>query len=49
MIFARAPNVKGSTVRNKLDLRAVVAVCWKCDRAAAGAGRGRSALATAVR
>jgi hypothetical protein len=31
VIFARAPTVKGSTVRNKLDLPAVVAVCWNCD------------------
>jgi hypothetical protein len=31
VILARAPSVKSLTVRNKLDLRAVVAVCWNCD------------------
>jgi len=31
VIFARASSVKSLTVRHKLDLGAVVAVCWKCD------------------
>jgi hypothetical protein len=32
VIFARARQaVKGSTVRNKPDLRAAVALCWNCD------------------
>ena len=31
MIFARASAVKSSTVRHKLDLGPVVAVCWNCD------------------
>jgi hypothetical protein len=35
VIFARASSVKSSTVRHKLDLGAVVAVCWKCDRTSA--------------
>jgi exosome complex RNA-binding protein Csl4 len=32
VIFARASSVKSSTVRHKLELGAVVAVCWNCDR-----------------
>jgi hypothetical protein len=32
VIFARGSSVKSSTVRHKLDLGAVVAVCWNCDR-----------------
>jgi hypothetical protein len=32
VIFARASSVKSSTVRHKLDLGAVVAVCWKRDK-----------------
>jgi hypothetical protein len=31
VIFARASSEKSSTVRHKLDLGAVVAVCWNCD------------------
>ena len=31
VILARASSVKSSTVRHKLDLGAVVAVCWDCD------------------
>jgi hypothetical protein len=31
VIFARASSLKSSTVRHKLDLGAVVAVCWNCD------------------
>jgi hypothetical protein len=45
VILARASSVKSSTVksstvRHKLDLGAVVAVCWKCD-SASRAGRGQ--------
>jgi exosome complex RNA-binding protein Csl4 len=32
VISARASSVNSSTVRHKLDLGAVVAVCWNCDR-----------------
>jgi hypothetical protein len=31
VIFARASRAKSSTVRHKLDLGAVVAVCWDCE------------------
>jgi hypothetical protein len=31
VISARASSVKARPARNKLDLRAVVAVCWDCD------------------
>ena len=36
VIFARASSVKSSTVRHKLDLGAVVAVCWKGDNGRSG-------------
>jgi hypothetical protein len=41
VIFARRVELKSSTVRHKLDLGAVVAVCWKSDsrRELGGAGR----------
>jgi len=32
VIFARASSVKSSSVRHKLELRAVVALCWNRDR-----------------
>jgi hypothetical protein len=44
---ARASSVKSSTVRNKLDLRAVVAVCWNCDSAEGPASASIQALASA--
>jgi hypothetical protein len=31
VIFARASRLKSSTVRHKLDLGAVIAICWKRD------------------
>jgi hypothetical protein len=40
VIFARASSLKSSTVRHKLDLGAVVAVCWKRDRREARAVAG---------
>ena len=46
MIFARGRQaLNGSTVRNKLDLRAVVAICWNCD---SGRGRWRECLGIVV-
>ena len=42
MIFARASSLKSSTMRHKLDLGAVVAVCWKCDSGRPGGVRGEA-------
>jgi hypothetical protein len=42
VIFARASSLKSSTMRHKLDLGAVVAVCWKCDSGRPGGVRGEA-------